>query len=90
MIYVCKLLKRVIFIGVILKPLEKVFPKVANKLLLCLTPKILPFQPSPKESLIEIVKFINVPGIGGVGVGGVGVGGVGVGVGVGVGAGEGA
>ena len=60
MIYVCKLLKRVIFIGVILKPLEKVFPKVAHKLLLCLTPKILPFQPSALESFIKIVILINV------------------------------
>jgi hypothetical protein len=50
-----------------------------------------PFHPSPKESLILIVRLIDVLGLGfgpgGVGVGGVGVGGVGVG-GVGVGFGK--
>ena len=44
-----------------------------------------PFHPSPKESLILIVRLIDVLGLGfgpgGVGVGGVGVGGVGVGFG---------
>ena len=68
----------VIIAAVVENPLLKLAPKVPTITPFCLIPKIFPLQPSPHESVILIVRFIALDGVG------VGVG-VGVGGGVGVG-----